>query len=248
MAKNSQTRFEGAKSEEYQLIRQVMPHYKSLQRWVGRLCAQHCDGRFAGTMTSLDIGCGDGCTSDNIMRTVPTLPVVAIDPEPNMIAQASENLREFVNVGRCQIVQADALGYLLGIEDNTFDIVASALTLHNLEASHRLEVHRHIWRALKPEGIFINADKYAPHDEQARFDALAIALKRFFDTLLPLRKYSLLQDWVLHGIADQAPDRCMRQDDAVRELSGIGFVDITIHDRENMEAVLSARKAASTTE
>jgi hypothetical protein len=40
----------------------------------------------------------------------------------------------------------------------------------------------------------------------------------------------------------------MRQDDAVRELSGIGFVDITIHDRENMEAVLSARKAASTTE
>ena len=35
----------------------------------------------------------------------------------------------------------------------------------------------------------------------------------------------------------------MKEDDAVRELSEIGFKDVTCHERENMEAVLSARKA-----
>ena len=35
-------------------------------------------------------------------------------------------------------------------------------------------------------GLFVNADKYAPQDDQARFEALGVALKRFFDVFLPL--------------------------------------------------------------
>jgi len=35
----------------------------------------------------------------------------------------------------------------------------------------------------------------------------------------------------------------MKEQDAVRELSQLGFRNIAIHERENMEAVLSARKA-----
>jgi ubiquinone/menaquinone biosynthesis C-methylase UbiE len=220
-----------------------MPHFDALQHWVGRLCAQHCAGRPNTLMTALDIGCGDGLTSESILRAAPTLTVTAIDPEPKMITQALVNLREFIQAGRCQVVQTDALSYLRGVQNGTFDVVASALTLHNLQAGHRYEVLRHIWPALKPGGLFVNADKYAPQDDQARFEALGVALKRFFDALLPLAKYSLLQDWVLHNVADQAPDRCMKEEDAVRELSQIGFRDITFHERENMEAVLSARKA-----
>lgn len=95
-----------------------------------------------------------------------------------------------------------ALGYLREVADSTFDIVASALALHNLQAGYRREVHRHIWRALKPGGMFVNADKYAPQDDQARFEALGVALTRFFHTFLPPAQYALLQDWMLHNAAD----------------------------------------------
>jgi hypothetical protein len=36
------------------------------------------------------------------------------------------------------------------------------------------------------DGLFVNADKYAPQDDQARFEALGVAPKRFFDVFLPL--------------------------------------------------------------
>lgn len=241
MTHTSDTRFTDAKSEEYQLIRQVMPHFDAMQQWVGRLCAEYCI-KHSSAATVLDIGCGDGLTSEGILRAAPPLKVVAIDPEPKMITQASENLRDFIQVARCQVIQDDALGYLQQSEDCSFDIVASALTLHNLQKEYRFEVHRHIFRVLKPGGLFVNADKYAPQNDKDRFDALGVALKRFFDTFLPAAKYDLLQDWVLHNVADQSPDRCMKADDAVGELSNIGFTDIIFHERSNMEAVLSARK------
>jgi hypothetical protein len=94
---------------------------------------------------------------------------------------------------------------------------------------------------LRPGGLFVNADKYAEADEQ-RFRALQVALGRFFDAFVPLGKLDLLRDWVLHNVADQGPDRVMKEADAVGELREIGFREIAVCDRHNMEAVLTARK------
>jgi hypothetical protein len=102
-------------------------------------------------------------------------------------------------------------------------------------------VLREAFRVLAPGGLFVNADKYAP-DGQARFDALGEQLGRFFDAFLPLGKYELLRDWVLHNVADQAPDRVMTEKQAWADMAALGFVDLRVSERHNMEAVLTARK------
>ena len=75
-----------------------------------------------------------------------------------------------------------------------------------------------------------------------RFACLGVALGRFFDAFVPLGKLDLLREWVLHNLADQAPERAMLADDTLAELAGLGFSDLRLGPRWNMEALLVARK------
>jgi len=236
------TRFEDTKSDEYSLLRNVWPHFVELQRHIGQLCAEEKKALGDGSLNILDIGCGDGVTTKHILDAEPLLTVISIDPEPKMLAKANDNLSDYLNAGRCQILQADALSYLNDINDNSFDIIASAMVLHNLNADYRLALHKRIFATLKPGGLFLNADKYSPQDDHERFAALSKAIKRFFDVLMPLGKLETLKDWTLHYVDDQAPCRVMKIDDAKDELSRIGFERIRVHYQENIELVLSARK------
>jgi hypothetical protein len=94
---------------------------------------------------------------------------------------------------------------------------------------------------LKAGGLFVNVDKYAENDEQ-RFQALQVTLGRFFDTFVPLEKWDLLRAAVLHEVADEAPDRVLREADAVQELAGLGFREIEVRRRHRMAALLVASK------
>jgi ubiquinone/menaquinone biosynthesis C-methylase UbiE len=232
-------RFKGAMSEEYKLIRLALPHFDQLQRLVGEAVANYVT--VSSPPCVLDVGCGDGVTSDTILSSRTDVMVTALDNEEKMVEQARQNLAQFVQTGRCRVVKNDALAYLRREHDAGFDIVASVLTLHNLDHHYRHLVHWEIYRVLKPGGLFVNADKYVESDEQ-RFKGLQVALGRFFDALVPLGKFDLLRDWVLHNVADQGPDRVMKEADAVEELTSIGFRSVAVRSRMNMEALLTALK------
>jgi len=123
----------------------------------------------------------------------------------------------------------------------SFDVVASALVLHNLNRDYRHLLHEQIYRVLQLGGLFVNADKYAENDEQ-RFMALQVTLGRFFDTFVPLGKVDLLRAAVLHEVADEAPDRVMREAEAVSELADLGFRNVEVRSRHNVAALLLASK------
>jgi hypothetical protein len=57
-----------------------------------------------------------------------------------------------------------------------------------------------------------------------------------------MSKIDLLGGWVLHNAADQAPNRCTKEQDTRDALKSIGFADIEIINRNNMEAVLVAHQ------
>lgn len=239
---NDEQRFKGKMSEEYQLISLALPHFEELQAQVGKAVAAYQADPKTPILRVIDIGCGDGVTSHTILRSRGDVYLVCLDSEEEMVRQAKINLSEALLEKKSELVHADALDYFKEQETGSAHIAASALTLHNMEKTYRDELHNEIFRALVPGGLFINADKYAPQDDIQRFKALERALERFFDAYAPLGKIKLLKDWVLHNVADQAPDRCMKEGDTIDILRSIGFVDIKILYRENMEAVLAAQK------
>ena len=231
-------RFQGRMGDEYDFIRRVIPHFDALQAQVGAAIAR----MKTPNPKLLEIGCGDGITTSAILKARPDATVVALDHEPKMIAQAQKKLCAHLRTGRCQVESADALAFVSHLPSRSVDAVASAMTLHNLTSAYRHKLHRQIYRVLTPGGIFINADKYAPQNDADRFAALDLALRRFFGTFIPLRKYGLLEEWVLHNVADQGPERAMKQKDTTDELRRLGFVRISLGHRHNMEAVLIATK------
>lgn len=232
-------------SEEYRLISLALPHFEELQEQVGKAVAAFQPDPKAPVVRVIDIGCGDGVTSFTILEARNDVFLVCLDSEENMVRQARINLAEALNKKTCEVIHQDALAYFKGQSSGSAQVAASALTLHNMEKTYRDELQREIFRVLAPGGLFVNADKYAPQDDQKRFDALETALERFFNAYAPLGKIDLLKDWVLHNVADQAPDRCMKEGDTIEILRSTGFNDVKITYRNNMEAVLEARKARS---
>jgi hypothetical protein len=67
-------------------------------------------------------------------------------------------------------------------------------------------------------------------------------VKNFFNVYSPLGKFDLLEDLVLHNIADQAPERVMRETDSLLQLSRYGFNPVSVLCRFEMQAVITAQK------
>ncbi len=234
-------RFKGVMSQDYLLLRRAIPEHTELQGRVAEVVVGFHPPVPAGSIRVLDLGCGDGQTSQALFRQRQDMLLTALDSEEGMLNQAAENLAVQVRAGRCQLVLQDALEYLRGMPESSFDVVASALVLHNMNRDYRHLLHEQIHRVLKAGGLFVNGDKYAENDEQ-RFRALQFTLGRFFDTFLNSGKMDLLRAAVFHVVADEAPDRLMREADTVRELTDLGFRNVEIRSRYKTAALLVARK------
>jgi ubiquinone/menaquinone biosynthesis C-methylase UbiE len=229
-------RFSGTLAEEYELITLAYPDFEEFQRRM----VETIGARAAQTPRILEIGTGNGFTTRMLME-LEGAQIITVDNDPQMVEQAQ---REFHGKeGAPHVVEADALELLRDQPSESFDVVASAFTLHNMETTYRDPVEREIFRVLRPGGLFTNADKYAP-EGQERFDALVFQVERFFDAFVELNKLDLLRKWVTHNITDQSPRFVMPASTAPDRLSGIGFENVEVGNRAHMQAVLTAWKPA----
>ena len=126
--------------------------------------------------------------------------------------------------------------------DGRFDIVALVMALHNFERTYRNRALREIHRILKPGGLFVNGDKYPPDDPAEFYRMLPLHLAPFFDVLGPAGRADLLQEVVMHELADLAPDRVMKENESLREASEIGFSGCQFTGRTYYDAVFHGYK------
>ena len=80
------------------------------------------------------------------------------------------------------------------------------------------------------------------HPGRSNASRLSSSAWRSFEVLVPLGKFDLLRDCILHNVADQAPDRVMWEGETEQALGRLGFTSVEFPYRDNLQAVLVATK------
>lgn len=108
----------------------------------------------------LDLGCGTGLELDRIFARWPELRVTGID----LCAAMLEKLRAKHAGRRLTLQCADYLTAALG--EARYGAVLSVQSLHHFTPAQKSALYRRVYRALRPGGLFLEADYIACCDEE----------------------------------------------------------------------------------
>jgi ubiquinone/menaquinone biosynthesis C-methylase UbiE len=115
----------------------------------------------------LDVGCAKGFMLHDIAEVIPGIKLKGVDVSEYAINTAIENMKQNVQV-------ADARE--LPFEDNSFDVVISINTVHNLEKDDLAKALKEIERVSKGRS-FVTVDAYNSEEEKERMYAWNLTAK-----------------------------------------------------------------------
>lgn len=109
----------------------------------------------------LDVGCAKGFMLYDLYQAIPTISAYGVDISSYAIEHSKPEIKEYVQV-------ANAVD--LPFEDNSFDVVFSINTVHNLCLNDCAIALKEIERVSKGRS-FITVDAYRNDEEKARMEA-----------------------------------------------------------------------------
>ena len=115
----------------------------------------------------LDVGCAKGFMLHDLKKAYPGLTVQGVDISDYAISHSHPEIKQFLRV-------ADARE--LPFEDNSFEVVFSINTIHNLDYEGCMKALTEIQRVTKKHS-FVVVDAYANEEEKIRMEAWNLTAK-----------------------------------------------------------------------
>lgn len=112
----------------------------------------------------LDVGCGTGTLASQLAEADPSVQVLGIDGDEDVLARAREKVTRFGE----RVQFSESMANALPIEDASVDVVIASLLLHHLSPAAKLEALREARRVLIPAGRLVIADWGQPQDPLTR--------------------------------------------------------------------------------
>ena len=109
----------------------------------------------------LDLGCGKGFMLHDMVELIPGITVKGLDISQYAIQNAIDDMKPYVQVGNARE---------LPFEDNSFDVVISITTVHNLDRDECGQALREIQRVSRGES-FVTVDAYRNDEERDLMEA-----------------------------------------------------------------------------
>jgi ubiquinone/menaquinone biosynthesis C-methylase UbiE len=112
----------------------------------------------------LDVGCGTGTLAGQLAEADPSVEVLGIDGDEEVLAIARAKVARFGE----RVRFSKSLAGNLPIEDASVEVVIASLLLHHLSPVAKLEALREAHRVLIPTGRLVVADWGQPQDPLTR--------------------------------------------------------------------------------
>lgn len=233
--------FSGVIGQDYDTLKLICPIATQMSKLVGVAVAEYA-AQTTANLSVVEIGTGTGITTLALLTASDKLNILSIDNEPVMQEQAKKHLQKWATEGKLVFCGDDALTALQNISSGSVDIVATAYTLHNFLDSYRLQVIQEIFRILKPGGQLINGDRYGFDDVSRHTRAIQQEISGYFKVLTQINKLDVLEHWIVHLFNDESENHVMRETAALTQLRDIGFSDVRLTDRREVNALMTAIK------
>ncbi|MCU0629628.1 MAG: class I SAM-dependent methyltransferase [Methanoregulaceae archaeon] len=178
----------------------------------------------------LDIGAGTGLMSALVLEKFPGAKLTLLDISENMLAVARKRFSHRENI---RYVVSDYSRSPLG---GPYDLVISALSIHHLTSEDKRQLFNGIFAALKPGGMFINADQ--AEGETLLFRQMYLDYWNDFMKSGPLDEQERLE--ILRR--RDTLDRNEKLSSQLRWLQESGFTDVDVVYKNRTFIVTVARK------
>jgi demethylmenaquinone methyltransferase/2-methoxy-6-polyprenyl-1,4-benzoquinol methylase len=184
----------------------------------------------------LDVGSGTGVIAALAQEMVgPTGAVVAVDPSPGMLAEATKAGVRDTRIGR---------GEALPVGDGEFDILTMGYALRHVE--DLVVTFREYKRALRPGGKVLLLEITRP-EGRFHYHALKFYLKHVVPTVTRIVRRSAEAQRLMQYYWDTI-EACVPPADIMAALATAGFTDVKRHVLNGMFSEYSAIKPATPAE
>jgi tRNA (cmo5U34)-methyltransferase len=192
------------------------------------------------TRTMLDLGCGDGIVSQQILEEDKSVSATLLDGSEDMLKNARARLSRFENVQYVHGSFQDLLNK--NIFKQSFDFAVSSPAIHHLKMNEKRRLFERIYSALNPGGFFVNIDVVlAPSDVLDRW-YMSLWKEWITETKSTLRiKGDYYEDIILRykDNKDNKPDTL---DDQLNALKAIGYTDVDCFYKYGIFTMYGGRK------
>ena len=189
---------------------------------------------------TLDIGCGDGVLTEELLGKDKTIIATLVDGSLTMLQKARERLTAYSGIN---FIQASFQDLLTGaIPLGHFDLCVSSFAIHHLEMEGKKNLYRYIYGHLNAEGHFVNIDVVLSPSE---------GLEQWY--------FSIWREWMQHmqdqlNAKDKLPEDIIRRykdpssmnkpdtlEDQLEALRGTGFRDVDCYYKNGIFAVFGGK-------
>jgi tRNA (cmo5U34)-methyltransferase len=223
MVNNSQTVFDVTAPTYDKDRAKLMPGHDRFYGYAVRLIP-------AGAKRILDLGAGSGALTAFVRKAFPEARIHLLDFSTPMLELAKQRL-------------GDDAGLTYEISDFTrvklpedLDAIVSAVSIHHLDDAEKPGLFVRAHEALRPGGVFINADQVlGPTPElEERYKALWLA---------QVREDGATEQQIRDSLYRQEEDRCATVDQQLQWLREAGFADADCWFKDNRLAVMAGTKS-----
>lgn len=200
--------FEDAVPSYDALRRKLIPHFDD---FYGTALDLLDEAVGAAAFRCVDLGVGTGLLSEMILDRFPGAQVEGVDLAPKMLDAARERLATYG--ARLRLTHAD---YATAPLAGPLDAVVSALSIHHLDHEAKRRLFRRVHDALRPGGVFINADQ-----SLGATDEIEDAYQRRWET--DVRRSGIAADDFAAARKRTALDRSATFGDQIAWLQEAGF-------------------------
>ncbi len=208
--------------------RQLIPCYDDFYTISVEIIPFHKDRE----LRVLDLGAGTGLLSAAVAARYPRALLTLVDLSPAMLRVAEQRFAD----GKGERITFQVMNYCEKPLTGTYDLVISALSIHHLADTAKIDLFGKIHTILEPGGMFINADLVRGEN--------VVAEKICYHTWLrKVREKGVKEETLDAALERTKEDRLSPLSSQMEWLREAGFIDVANWYRYYSFAVFSGTKA-----